>query len=98
MSRPRKDPSYRRHSSGQAIVTLTDGCRGRKDFLLGEYDSPASKSRYHVLMDRWNAAGRTYHWDAAKAPAISVAKMILRFLEHAEIHYRKPGGPAYRRV
>src|SRR5256885_1841256 len=92
MSRPRQDPSYRRHSSGQAVVTLTDGYGGRKDFLLGEYNSRASKSRYHLLMDRWNAAGRTYRWDPESAPEITGGELLAGFLEHAKIHSRKPSG------
>jgi len=94
MSRPRKDPSYRRHSSGQAVVTLTDGLGGRKDFLLGPHNSPESKQRYHVLLARWNAAGKTFRWgmSAAELPGLSVGEVILRFLEHAAVYYRKPSG------
>lgn len=47
-------PSYRLHrSSGQAIVTLSS-----RDHLLGEYESRASKVKYHELVARWIANGR----------------------------------------
>jgi hypothetical protein len=52
MPRPKKDPSYRQHS-GQAIVTLPDGPGRRRDFLLGEFNSPASLEEYRRLINLW---------------------------------------------
>src|SRR5436190_10907928 len=44
-----KTPEYReRVPYGQAIVTLTDTVtKKRKDYWLGEFDSPASREMYH---------------------------------------------------
>jgi integrase len=57
----RKPPSYRKKKShNAAIVTLTDSQTGkRKDYLLGEFDSPASREAYHRLISEWEASGRT---------------------------------------
>jgi hypothetical protein len=52
MARSARIPKYRRHSSGQARVTL-DG----KDHLLGAYNSAQSKEAYRRLIAEW-AAGR----------------------------------------
>ena len=47
MARLPRIPRYRRHSSGQARVTL-----GGKDHLLGPYGSPASREAYERLVSR----------------------------------------------
>src|SRR6478736_1252156 len=43
-------PSYRRHSSGQACVTVRDPSGRRREVLLGKWDSPESKSEYARLI------------------------------------------------
>ncbi len=45
-------PSYRRHSSGQARVTING-----KDHLLGPYGSPQSKEAYGRLIAEYSASG-----------------------------------------
>jgi integrase len=92
LSKP--DPSYRFHrQSGQAVVTLTDSLRGRRDFLLGKYDTPESREKYHRLLAEWNAAGRRLtpfgpQPSAGKpesdAESASVNEVMLAFLRHAE--------------
>ena len=48
MSRTKKNPSYRLHKqSGQAIVTLTDGLGGRREVLLGKFDTLESRVEYN---------------------------------------------------
>jgi integrase len=88
----RRDPSYRLHKqSGQAIVTLSDGMGGRRDVLLGPYDSPQSREQYYRVLAEWRANGGT----ASQAPAenpLSVAELLLLFWRHAERHYRHPDG------
>ncbi len=49
MARPRKlIPNYRRHTTGQAVVTI-DG----KDFYLGPYGTAASKAAYDRIIGEW---------------------------------------------
>ncbi len=55
-----KTPAYRqRPGYAQALVTLTDAAtKKRRDYWLGEYDTPPSRERYHRLIAEWEAAGR----------------------------------------
>jgi hypothetical protein len=39
-------PSYRRHSSGQACVTVRASDGRRREILLGPWESPESKAEY----------------------------------------------------
>ncbi|HTK73829.1 MAG TPA: site-specific integrase, partial [Gemmataceae bacterium] len=54
--RPNPVPTYRLHkSSGQAIVTLRDQVGNRRDFYLGPYDSPESKTEYNRVLAEHHA-------------------------------------------
>lgn len=93
MSRPKNAvPSYQHHKpSGQAFmrVTLTGGAR--KTVYLGKYNSPESKAEY---ARRVQAAG-TNIAAAVTGPSvtdITVAELLVKFLEHAGRHYRHPDG------
>ena len=57
---PKRTPSYRQRTGyDQAIVTLSDSVtRKRRDYWLGEHNSPASRERYHRLIAEWEANGR----------------------------------------
>jgi integrase len=94
MARSAKIPSYRLHSqSGQAIVTLTDGLGGRRDVLLGKYDTPESRVEYSRVIGEWEARGRRLYDQADEEPdALSVNELMVAFLEHAERHYRRADG------
>src|SRR5262249_22916787 len=86
-------PSYRRHkSSGQAIVTLSDGLGGRKDFLLGRYGSKQSRIEYARAIQECEAAGRRLVNATAAGSVATVAELCAAFLDHAEKHYRRPDG------
>lgn len=52
-------PSYRKHSSGQARITLTDPDGRREDILLGPFNSAESRRRYDQELVAWIARGRT---------------------------------------
>lgn len=84
-------PTYRRHSSGQARVTLRDTVTGeRRDYLLGAYGSRESKSEYGQVIQQWEAAGRRL---ADSVPTdLTVNELLIRFWEHAAQHYRHPDG------
>jgi integrase len=92
MSRRSSIPSYRLHrQSGQAIVTLTDGLGGRKDILLGQFDTVESRTEYARVIGEWEATGRRLAGRDAGS-GISVNELLLAFLRHAESHYRLPDG------
>src|SRR5262245_27801357 len=95
MARPRSIPSYRKHrQSGQAIVTLTDHLTGRrKDVLLGKYHSAESRKEYARVLAEWEANGRRMADAAAMAASdLSIAELLLTFVEHAKEHYRRADG------
>jgi integrase len=87
MARRTTTPSYRLHkSSGQAIVTLTDAVTGRrKDVLLGQHDTQASRVEYARVLAEWEARGRRL--DAPASADFTVAELLLRFMKHAEDYY-----------
>jgi hypothetical protein len=96
MSLPsRRDPSYRLHKqSGQAVVTLPDSAGGRRDVLLGPYDSPQSREKYYRVLAEWRANGCTLRPPQATSAGPSVAEVLLAFVDWAEQYYRDPdGGP-----
>jgi integrase len=96
MARTKKGtpPSYRRHSSGQACVTvrLPDG--RRREIVLGPWDSPESRAEYRrILAELDTNQGRSPTQAPAHAPAgLSVNEIILAFWRHAEQHYRASDG------
>jgi integrase len=89
MARPRSVPTYRLHrQSGQALVTLTDGLGGRRDVLLGKYNSVASRVEHARLVAEWEAGGRSLLQPAAPAIAdLSMNELLLRYWKHAEAYY-----------
>jgi integrase len=91
--RSRSVPSYRLHKqSGQAVVTLPDGLRGRRDVLLGRHGSPESRAEYARVIAEWEAGGRRTPAHASARSDLSVNELLVRFWEHAEQHYRHADG------
>jgi integrase len=89
MSRPRNQvPTYRLHKqSGQAIVTVAHNGT-RKDVLLGKFGSPESKAEYErVLAEIRTPAGVVGFIQAAGKTDLTIAELLLAYLEHAEKHY-----------
>jgi integrase len=74
-------PTYRRHSSGLARVTL-DG----KDHLLGPYGSPESHEAYRRLVAEWLERRNRPPAPPASAP-VSVNEVILAYWKHASAYY-----------
>jgi integrase len=87
-------PSYRRHSSGQACVTIRDPGGCRREILLGKWESPDSKAEYaRILTELAANQGRTPTKAEGPAPAsVTVNELILAFWRYAEQHYRRPDG------
>lgn len=88
-----KTPSYRQRSGyTQAIVTLTDAqTRKRRDYWLGEYDSPESREQYHRLIAEWEASGRRLpQSDPASPPGVSSGGITITELIHAFWRWAEP--------
>ncbi|HEV2946639.1 MAG TPA: hypothetical protein VGX70_04650, partial [Gemmataceae bacterium] len=83
MSNSTKVPSYRRHKqSGQAVVTLTDGQGGRRDFLLGKFGTAASRAEYARIIAEWEAGGRSLPKPVVASDLV-VTELIDQFWVHA---------------
>lgn len=84
MPRPRNIvPTYCKHSgTGQVVVTLSNGGGRGRDIYLGEYGSDASIVEYGRVLIEWKAGGQS-----AVAGGITVAQLLLKFIDHAEAYY-----------
>jgi integrase len=90
MGRTKSVPTYRKHrQSGQAITTLTDPSGQRKDVLLGRYGTSESRKEYARVLGEWEANGRRI---AMPRSDLTVAEVMVQFLEYANTHYRQPDG------
>lgn len=93
MPRRHSIPSYRLHRpSGQAVVTLTNPGRGEKDYYLGPYKSPESRSEYARLLAEWTAAGRCLPHAGPTPADLTVNELMVRYWAHVEGYYRDAGG------
>jgi hypothetical protein len=85
MSRHRTIPTYRLHKqSGQAVVTLPDGLGGRRDVLLGKYDTPERRAEYARVIAEWEAGGRRLPQPVAKAADLTLNELTLAYWRWAE--------------
>ncbi|MCG3122060.1 MAG: hypothetical protein GIKADHBN_00436 [Phycisphaerales bacterium] len=72
-------PLYRRRrGSPHAIVTLTDSATGkRRDYWLGEFNTPASRELYFRLIAEWEAGGRRFpEVSTAPRPGAASARLV----------------------
>jgi len=92
MARPRSiAPKYRRKGN-HAVVTLTDPTGKRKDYLLGRWQSAESRAEYARIIAEWLAAGTCIPASGGGVLDLTVNELILRFWQHAKLHYRHPDG------
>jgi integrase len=75
-----RTPSYRRHSTGQAVVTLNG-----RDHYLGVHGTQASRDAYDRLIAEWLANGRRPPKPRHDA---TIAELVARYLDHVEGLYR----------
>src|SRR5262245_18417556 len=76
-------PKYRRHSSGQARVTI-DG----KDRILGPYGSPESQEPYRRIIAEWlETRQRPAAQPGEKDEPLTVNELILSYWRFADDYY-----------
>jgi integrase len=78
-----RQPNYRRHSTGQARVTI-----GGKDYMLGKYGSDASWAEYHRIIAEWHASGRTASF-RVPVEVYTVTMLIADYLKYVKSYYRE---------
>jgi integrase len=74
-----RNPAYRRHASGQAIVTLNG-----QDVYLGPHGTAASKREYDRVVGEWLARGRQL---PQGTDTFRVADLIKAYWDHARGYY-----------
>jgi integrase len=88
-------PSYRRHSGGQACVTVRDHLGRRREVLLGRWGSSGSRAEYARVLRELNANQGRLPAGERNAEAygdLTVNELLVAFWRHAEAHYRRPDG------
>jgi integrase len=96
--RPKKGapPAYRRHSGGQACVSVRDKTGRRREILLGVYDSPESKIEYQSILALLRAYRGYYPFADVEQPVpaggLTVDQVILAWWKDAERRYGAESG------
>jgi integrase len=81
-------PSYRKHSSGQARVTING-----RDYLLGKHGTKESKAEYNRLVAEFISSNCSPTFGQA-IPSITIRDVLAAFTLHAQDYY--PQGDEFR--
>lgn len=97
MPRPKSVvPSYQHHKpSGQAFMRVTLSGGDRKTVYLGKYNSPESRAEYARQVQFLSITSEAAVPAKLSEPGpadLTVAELLVGFLEHADRHYRHPDG------
>ncbi len=87
-----KIPSYRKHSSGQARVTIHGRC-----FYLGPYGSAQSKKAYNRLIAEYLASGCQVSF-GTPASSLCVSELIAEYISYAKKYYGTGVNSEYHRI
>jgi integrase len=74
-------PSYRKHSSGQARVSING-----RDYLLGTYGSKESQAKYNRLLGEWFASNQSKSF-GVPVEQLTVSQVLLAYVQYARKHY-----------
>jgi integrase len=94
MARPRNlVPTYRKHSSGRAAVSVYRADGSRTEVLLpGKYGSDESKEEYERILTQLRVGNGKLPAEKATFD-VTIAELVERFMrENVEQHYRRPDG------
>ncbi len=94
MSHRSRVPQMVHHKqSGRALVSLPDGCGGRKQIMLGTWGTPEAEAEYARVIAEWLAANRQLPGTILNSPDLTVNELIARLWQaHVIEHYRRPDG------
>lgn len=90
MTRSTRIPTYRRRKDGRAVVTLSG-----RDHYLGKHGTPESWEAYHRVIAEWLANGcrPCPRRQDTRDDGISIAALVVAFMDHAQRWYVKDGEP-----
>lgn len=80
-----RTPTYRRHISGRAVVTLSG-----KDHYLGPHGSPESYQKYDQAIAEWLSRGRRPA--EPESSPLGVNQVLMAYLNWAKTYYRDRDG------
>ncbi len=78
---PRRVPSYRRHCSGQARVTIRS-----RDIMLGPFDSPESHEKYGKVIAEY-LASQTPRTFAKPVDIVLIGELVADYLIYAQAYF-----------
>lgn len=82
----KRGPTLRRHKRSGSSYARFNG----RQLWFGPYDDPESHAKFAALKAEWEANGRQLPREPDDE--LTVADLAARYLEHAEVYYRKPDG------
>tara|TARA_R110002049_G_scaffold2750_3_gene21818 strand:- start:4894 stop:5274 length:381 start_codon:yes stop_codon:yes gene_type:complete len=85
-------PSYRKHKSGQARVTING-----RDHYLGEHGTKASKAEYDRLIAEYLASGRSISF-GADSGEMTLAVLMVEYFRHAKSYYGTGDASEWHRI
>lgn len=80
-------PKYLRHAQRGGARVYIDG----EEIYLGPYGSPVSREKYDRLIVEWLAAGRRLPASYRPSKDLTVAEVIIPFMQHAKTEYSRNG-------
>ena len=83
MSKSPQPPRLRRHKPKDRAYVRLNG----RQVYLGKWNSPEAKAAYDRILREWRAEQEPEKY------ALTVADLACRYIDHAEIYYRKNGEP-----
>lgn len=89
MGRPSAIPKYRKHSSGNARVTING-----RDYLLGPWNSKTSIREYDRIIAEFLASGRSPSFGIERE-AYTVAMLVRDYLRHCRSYYGTKTGSEF---
>lgn len=87
----KKAPKYRRHSCGQARVTIAG-----RDIYLGKWGSAESKKAYHRVIAEWRASNNSGLFGLS-TEQISISQLLLEYFRYCRKHRKTGENSEFRR-
>ena len=85
-------PAYRKHSSGNARVTING-----RDYLLGPHGTRASKREYDRLIAEYLASGRSVSFGTS-TDQVTMAMLMADYTRHAKKYYGTGSSSDWHRI